>query len=138
MLVNGVEVFDKPISLKQALNVQKQINRVPEMEDELKTSGDVSVTNNEIEVVSPNVNNWSVSGPGFFEGMGSSVRKKSALSREQLYEVYMRMDATEFMHRGLEVISDEATQKDDNDEVIQIYSENEKIKEALDDLFYTR
>ena len=51
MLVNGVEVFDKPISLKQALNVQKQINRVPEMEDELKTSGDVSVTNNEIEEI---------------------------------------------------------------------------------------
>lgn len=138
MLVNGVEVFEKPISINQAFNVQKQINKIPEIEDELKTSGEVTVRGGDLDVVSPNINNWKSFAPGLFEDMGSTSKRRTALSRTQLYEVYMRMDATEFMHRGLEVVSDEATQKDDNDEVIQIYSDNEKIKEDLDDLFYSK
>lgn len=138
MLVNGVEVFDKPISLSQAFNVQKQINVIPEIEDELKTSKDVTVKSGDIDIVSPNLDNWRSFSPGLFEDMGSTTKKRTALSRDQLYEVYMRMDATEFMHRGLEVISDEATQKDDNDEVIQIFSDNEKVKEDLEELFYDK
>lgn len=138
MLVNGIEVFEKPISLQQAYTVQKQINKITEIEDELKTPKNVVVKNGDIDVVSPNSNNWSTFAPGLFEDMGSTTKKRTALSREALYEVYIRMDATEFMHRGLEVISDEATQKNDDDETIQVFSDNEKIKEDLEELFYSK
>lgn len=137
MLVNGVEVFDeKDISVDQAFRVQKQLNKVPEIADDSKTSRQVTVNNGDIDVVSPNLTTWQSFTPGTFEGQGSTERKRTVLSRTQLYETYIKMDATEFLHRGLEVIADEATQKDDDESVIQIQSDNEKIKEDLEDFFF--
>jgi hypothetical protein len=135
MLRNGVEVFDSEITISQAYNVQKQINKVAEIEDDFKTPKNVVVNNGEIDSVSPGLTTWQSFAPGNFESVGSTTRRRTVLSREHLYETYIRMDATEFIHRGLEVISDEASQKDDDEEVIQVYSDNEKIKEDLEELF---
>lgn len=135
MLRNGVEVFDTEITMSQAFNVQKQINKVAEIEDDFKTSKNITVKNGEIDSVSPGLTTWQSFAPGNFESVGSTTKRRTVLSREHLYETYIRMDATEFIHRGLEVISDEASQKDDDEEVIQIYSDNEKVKEDLEELF---
>jgi len=136
MLVNGVEVFeDRDISIEQAYKVQKMLNKMPEVKSDSKASNQVTLSNGDINLVSPNLTTWQSFTPGTFENQGSTEKKRSVLSRTQLYETYIKMDATEFLHRGLEVIADESSQKDDDENVIQIQSNNEKIKEDLEDFF---
>ncbi len=139
MLVNGKEVFGDTVNLSQAYVIQNQINKLDVVDDELKTDRNVVIKNGDIETeerpISPNASNWSISSYGGFEQYGSTTKKRTTLTRPQLYEQYLKMDTNEFLHRGLEIIADEASQKNESDEIITIESDNEKVKKALEDLF---
>ena len=48
------------------------------------------------------------------------------------------MDLNEFVHRGVEVIADDSTQANSDGNVIKIFSNDEKLKENLENLFIDR
>ena len=140
MLVNGKEVFNNyNLTPIQAYNVQSQINVVPEINSDDKS--DAIVSNGAIEsskdkdgVFDP-TQSYSI---GMFETIGSPSAKRSVRSREQYYETYIKMGRLGLVKRALDTISDEATQKNDDNEVLFINSNNEKIYGILRELFYDK
>lgn len=139
MLVNGKEVFDNyNLTPVQAYNVQNQINAVPEIDNDDKS--DAVVNNGAIESSKENgtydpSQSYSI---GMFETIGSPTAKRSVRSREQYYETYIKMGRLGLVKRALDTISDEATQKNDDNEVIYINSNNEKIYNTLRELFFDK
>ena len=59
-------------------------------------------------------------------------------SRSSRYETYAEMDTMEFIHRGLELIADDASQPNDDGDTTKVYSDNEEIKEVIHNLFINK
>lgn len=61
---------------------------------------------------------------------------QSGLTRERLYQIYDEMDeSTAYVTSALDIISDDATQPDDDGRLVYIESENEKVRSVIEDLF---
>lgn len=140
MLVNGKEVFtdDYELTSLQAYNVQQKINAVPEMDNAEKS--DAVVNSGAIESSqrgsgSNQVQNFSI---GMFETLGSTTAKRTLRTREQLYETYIRMSGLGLVKRALDTIADEASQSNDDNDVIKVNSNNEKIYNCLQTLFFDK
>lgn len=54
------------------------------------------------------------------------------------YNDYQEMEQTPEISAALDLIADEVVPTDDRGKTLHVYSENEKIKEILEDLFYNR
>lgn len=139
MLRNGNEVFDYNLSTIQAFNVQQKLNDIPEFNSDDKStaivsSGSVESFDNNFET-----NNSANVSIGLFETLGSTTAKQSGVrTRQEYYATYMRMGTLGLVQKALEVISDEASQKNDDNEVLSVVSNNEKIETTLHDLFFSR
>lgn len=141
MLKDGKEQFDiedftlTPI---QAYNVQSKINDIPEIDSAEKS--DAVVSNGSVESADRglgNMNNQSFT-LGMFETIGSTTAKRNTRTREQYYETYMKMGTLGLVNRALETIADEASQSNDDNDVIKINSNNEKIYDCLTELFFDK
>ncbi len=132
MLINGKEVI---YTVKQTSNIQQDVNKTNQLPDELKQ--EISIK--QIKDLVPNFDIESnasvdVSNIGYFEGQeGETLR-----SRKENYDTYKEMDKMVFIHRAIETVSDDAALKNDEGNVIKVYSDSEDIKEKLQDLFYNR
>lgn len=144
MLKNGKEVFensyiDSPdkfsgITPQQAFNVQKRVNKVDD--NYIDSDSNAIVANGNIEAEEDfGAGDFSL---GFFGQEGATERDRSTRTRTQLYETFVKMNSYGLVNRALEVISDEATQKDDDNLVIQIYTSNEKVNSLLEVLLYEK
>ena len=51
---------------------------------------------------------------------------------------YREMDKMEFVHRALEIVSDDGSQKNNDGNSMKIYSDDEEVKKILEDLFFER
>jgi len=58
--------------------------------------------------------------------------------RQARYSEYEEMGTYDIINSGLDIYADDATQKNDKGTVLEIYSDNDKIKEELEWLFYKR
>ena len=58
--------------------------------------------------------------------------------RKVRYAYYREMDKMEFVHRALEIVSDDGSQKNNDGNSMKIYSEDEEVKKILEDLFFER
>ena len=58
--------------------------------------------------------------------------------RKVRYAYYREMDKMEFVHRALEIVSDDGSQKNNEGNALKIYSDDEDVKEMLEDLFFER
>lgn len=57
-------------------------------------------------------------------------------TRQQRYEIYDEMDeSTAYISSALDILSDDATQADENGVILTIISENSKVKNAVEELF---
>lgn len=59
----------------------------------------------------------------------------SAYDRFARYSDYAEMESYPILNQALNIIADEATQKDENGKIIEVISDNQKIKETLTSLF---
>lgn len=138
MLVNGKEVFDDySLTATQAYNVQAQINRVPEIDIDDKSDAVVNGGSIESSDSTNSVGNQSFT-LGMFETIGSTTAKRTTRTREQFYETYIKMGTLGLVKRAIDIISDESSQTNDDNEVLSINSNNEKIYECLRELFYDK
>ena len=60
----------------------------------------------------------------------------SATTRQQLYEIYDEMDAsTSYISAALDILSDDATQPDEDGFIVKVHSSSEKVQNLVQDLF---
>ena len=141
MLKNGKEQFDIndfELTTQQAYNVQQKINLAPEVD--LSDKSDAVITNGTVESRDnglSNMNNQSFT-LGMFETIGSTTAKRSTRTREQYYETYIKMGTLGLVNRALDIISDESSQTNDDNDVLAIDSNNEKIYDCLRNLFFDK
>lgn len=132
MLVNGKEVA---YTLKQSSSIQQDVNKVSQLPDDLKQE----ISPRQINDIIPgfdaeNGATVDVSNFGYFEGQdGETLR-----SRKENYDTYKEMDKMVFIHRAIETVADDAALRNDEGNVIKIYSDSEEIKVKLEDLFNFR
>jgi DNA-binding MarR family transcriptional regulator len=68
---------------------------------------------------------------------GGNLNDKS-LERKERYDYFREMDTMEFIHRALEIVADDSTQNNNEGNVLKLYSDDDDIKNILDDLFFER
>lgn len=141
MLKNGKEQFDIDdfeLTTLQAYNVQQKINKTPDID--LSDKSDAIVSNGTVESLDKgvgNMNNQSFT-LGMFETIGSTTAKRTTRTREQYYETYIKMGSLGLVNRALDTISDEASQSNDDNDVLEINSNNEKVYDCLYNLFFEK
>jgi hypothetical protein len=120
-LVNGKEIEIRP---GQPEAIQQKIDIIPSLRPDLKS---------EIPVRDQKDLDFTYNQFSMFE-------KESAetADRKVRYAYYREMDKMEFVHRALEIVSDDSTQKNNEGNAIKIYSDDEETKKILEELFYER
>ena len=126
MIYNGKYIeYDEKASAK----IQTSINVVNDLKTDLKSDvKPLDVMTND-PMMDYNSSTYSLFGE---EGKNEQVDRKSR------YDYYKDMDTMEFIHRGLEIVSDDSTQSNPDGDVIKILSNDEGVKERLNDLFMER
>jgi hypothetical protein len=124
MLIDRVEVSE--VEIKKSMNIQREINSLKFMEPSAKSDIDPKKALSAFQ----DYTDFNI----FFDDQGFGDSDKIA-DRIGRYDTYSEMDSMEFIHRGLELISDDSSQSNDEGDVLRIFSDNESIKETLSDLF---
>lgn len=133
MLQNGKEVLEYDI--KGAMNIQSALNASQFMEPSAKTELDPKkIAKNFNDITSDfNQSDFNV----FFDDQEFSNGEKIA-DRTSRYDEYSEMDGMEFIHRGIELISDDASQANEDGDVISVKSDNEAVKQTISKLFINK
>ena len=137
MIKNGKEQF---IDLRHSQQIQQKIDAINELPETTKTE----VTKKEEKELSSNLNNFGYDGStnSFGDAFGSQNNtlnnRLSPENRAAYYDTYEEMAACPFLSRGLQTIADDGTQKNVEGNTVKVYSNDEDIKNILDDLFHVR
>lgn len=135
MLVRGCEVV---LDQKKANLTQEKINYNVSLPDLLKTE----VTKKQLKdagyTLTDNADNNNIGMDlsalnNSFSGGGSDLE-----NRKSWYTTFQEMANSNFINRGLQVITDDACQKNTEGDIIGISSDNEEIKNSLKELFHKR
>jgi len=125
-LIDGIEVFSDERSSR---SIQTNINAIPELSQDLKTDIDPKKINLTDE------NTFDSSDMNIFFDENGYGGDGTANSRKDRYSVYREMDGMEFIHRGIEIIADDSSQENEDGDVLKVFSDDEKIKGTILDLF---
>jgi len=122
MIVNGQYIdYDE----KAIADIQTTINKSNNLTSDLKS--EIEKPRDVIDAKE----SWDFANQAFFDAEYSAERFET-------YAYFREMDRMEFIHRGLEIVADDSTQTNTDGDVMKIYSDNEKIKETLTELFVER
>ena len=136
MLINGKEVV---LDVKKSQNIQGEINSNKNLPDFIKTE----VTKKQIDDA----------GYGYDKnidanGIGSDVSVLNGNTflggssdfdnRKNWYATFKEMSQSNFIHRGLQVICDDGSQKNTEGNTVGVVSDNEEVKKILEELFHKR
>jgi len=132
MLINGKEV---EVDFRRASQIQDLVNRTEQLPDNSK----VEVNKQELKELQDYTTNTFENFDGY--GMNNNVLltgKKAKENRKDYYNTFQEMSESNFIHRGLQVIADDASQKNIEGHTAKVYSDDDEIKEILTELFYKR
>lgn len=132
MIINGKEV---EVDFRNAARIQDRVNQVDQLPDNAK----VEVNKKELKDLSVYASNTFENFDGY--GMTNNTLftgKKSKENRKDYYTTYQEMSESNFINRGLQIIADDCTQKNEEGHTVKVYSDDDEIKEILEDLFYQR
>ena len=132
MLINGKEV---EVDFRRAAQIQDAVNKTSQLPDNSK----VEVNKQELKDLQSFTTNTFENFDGY--GINNNMLltgKKSKENRKDYYSTYQEMSETNFIHRGLQVIADDASQKNVDGHTIKVYSDDDETKEILSNLFYER
>lgn len=132
MIINGKEV---ETNYRRAEEIQKKVNKVEQLPDTAK----VEVNKKELKEINYESQDFSN-----FDGFGMTNNTwrdntSNPETRKDYYNTYQEMSETNFIHRGLQIIADDCTQKNSvNGHTILVNSEDDDIKQTLSELFIDR
>lgn len=132
MLINGKDV---EINYKKAAEIQSRVNLVQDLPDNVKTE----VSKKDKKELDSLIN----SNLGDFESYGFTnntllTGKKQKENRKEYYDTFQEMSEYNFIHRGLQQISDDCSQRNVEGHTLKNYSDDDEIKEILNNLFFDR
>lgn len=131
MLINGREV---EVDFKRAEEIQSRVNTVEQLPDNTKSE----LTKKELKELNNFVDSF-----GSLDGYGMSnntllTGKNAKENRKDYYTTFQEMSECNFIHRGLQIIADDCSQRNQLGHVIKINSDDDEIKNILEDLFNDR
>lgn len=143
----GKEYFLDP---KKAQDIQTKINTTPQIPDSMKQA----ITKKEAKdldgrfkdgfvdqasIQGNDLNGFTGDGFGFNNNPGTFLEGGDAMAnRVGYYSTFQEMSTYNFIHRGLQIIADDGSQKNIEGNVVKVYSDDDEIKDILCDLFYKR
>lgn len=132
MIINGKDV---EINYKKAEEIQKKVDKIEQIPDSAK----VEVNNKELKELRSYESSLLSNLDGF--GVSNNTWQNSpytAETRKEQYITFQEMSETNFIHRGLQIIADDCTQRNDDGHTMNILSDDDDIKEVLSELFIDR
>jgi len=132
MLINGKDV---EINFKKASEIQSRVNLVQDLPDNVKTEVSKKDKKELDAIINSNL--------GDFEAYGVAnntllTGKKQKENRKEYYDTFQEMSEYNFIHRGLQQIADDCSQRNIEGHVLKSYSDDDDIKEILNNLFFDR
>lgn len=137
MIIDGKEVN---VNYKAAFSVQQKLDLQQDMPETAK----VELPKKEVKELSQELNSFTgYESQAFGELYGSqnntlNTNPNLQENRYSYYQLFDEMDSCPFLHRGLQVIADDACQKNTEGDTVKVYSDDEDIKEILEELFHER
>lgn len=134
MLVNGKEILNREFAKREqgSLDIQKEINNRKDIPHDLKAETDPNFYQRFLDQASADTSHEMAN--FMFDGQSFNDSGDYA-SRTQRYTLFREMDSMEFIHRGLELIAEDASKPTGDGDVYKIYSDNEEVKECIENLF---
>jgi hypothetical protein len=132
MIINGKEV---EVDFRRAAQIQDRVNKVEQLPDNSKTE----VNNRELKELQDISSNTFENFDGY--GMTNNMLltgKKPKENRKDYYTTFQEMSESNFIHRGLQIIADDCSQKNNEGHTVKVYSDDDEIKEILEKLYYER
>lgn len=136
MLVNGKEVV---LDIKKSQNIQNEINDNKNLPDFIKSEASKKQLadagygdNQDIKDISNALSEVSSINNSFLGGSSELDNRKN------WYATFQEMSSSNFIHRALQVVCDDACQKNTEGNTIAIISDNEENKTILSELFHKR
>lgn len=132
MLINGKDV---EINYKKAAEIQSRVNLVQDLPDNIKTEVSKKDKKELDAIINSNL--------GDFEAYGIAnntllTGKRQKENRKEYYDTFQEMSEYNFIHRGLQQISDDCSQRNVEGHTLKNYSDDDEIKEILNNLFFDR
>jgi hypothetical protein len=131
MIVNGKDVN---INFRKAEEIQRKMNPIDALPETLK----VEASKKEVKELE-NFDSDSLMNADFsFQNNNTFLSKEGKINRKEYYQTFQDMSNCNFIHRGLQIIADDCSQKNQEGHTVKINSDDDEIKEILEDLFYNR
>lgn len=132
MIINGKEV---EVSFRQAAQIQDKVNNIAQLPDSAK----VEVGKKELK----KINAFYADSMNNFDGFGMSnntllTGKHIRENRKEYYTTFEEMSECNFIQRGLQIIADDCSQKNLQGHTLTVNSDDEEIKQILEELFFER
>lgn len=135
MIINGKDVS---INYRAASEVQQKIDTQKDLPETTK----VELSKKDLKELNQQIDNGYSSGYSYGDMYGSEntllTGLNSAENRYNYYQTFDQMDSCPFIHRGLQVIADDACQKNIDGNTVKVYSNDDDIKSILESLFHER
>lgn len=132
MIVNGKEV---EINFKQASQIQDRVNNVEQLPDNAKSE----IGKKELKEINSFISDNSSNFDGFGMTNNTLLTGKNAReNRKDYYTTFQEMSECNFIHRGLQIIADDCSQKNMEGHTLKVYSDDEEIQQILQELFFER
>lgn len=138
MIINGKEVN---IDYRAAQTIQQHLDVSPEIPETAKvevSKKDIKELNQTFDSGVANYNEALMYGNMYGTENQLLTGLSASENRANYYQVFDQMDGCPFIHRGLQVIADDACQKNIDGDTVKVYSDDEDIKEILEKLFHER
>lgn len=138
MIINGKEVnidYRAAQTIQQHLDVSLEIPETAKVEVSKK---DIKELNQTFDSGVANYNEALMYGNMYGTENQLLTGLNASENRANYYQVFDQMDGCPFIHRGLQVIADDACQKNIDGDTVKVYSDDEDIKEILEKLFHER
>lgn len=138
MIINGKEVN---IDYRAAQTIQQHLDVSPEIPETAKvevSKKDIKELNQTFDSGVANYNEALMYGNMYGTENQLLTGLSASENRANYYQVFDHMDGCPFIHRGLQVIADDACQKNIDGDTVKVYSDDEDIKEILEKLFHER
>lgn len=137
MIINGKEVninYRAAQAVQQKIDVQEEIPETAKVEVSKKDLKDL----NQIYNDAGGYNEAAMYGDMYGSQTTLMTGLNATENRYNYYQTFEQMADCPFLHRGLQVISDDACQKNVDGDTVKIYSDDEEIKEILEELFHEK
>ena len=118
---------------RQTAKIQEKMNNTPQLPENTRTDLSKKEKSELNDLITNDYN--SLDAYGFQNntllGRDSNTKER----RKERYITYEEMDECNFIHRGLQVMADDCSQKNTEGNVLKTYSDDDETKEILDNLW---